>query len=118
MMLERFDALLHKIYEGCTDTTAWPGIVGAIADHLGAEKGLLLTPLTAGADGFTFPHGIEQNNIALWATRYLRDDVWARRLVERNLSNEGNVVFGHELVADSELRDSVWYREFLSRMNI
>ena len=117
-MIERFDALIHKIYDGCTNPSAWQSIVGAIADYLGAEKGLLLTPLTAGAAGFTFPHSIAPSNIALWATRYQPDDIWAKRLVERGLAREGNVVFGHELIADEELRDSVWYREFLSRMNI
>jgi DNA-binding CsgD family transcriptional regulator/PAS domain-containing protein len=118
MMIERVSALIHTIYEGCTDPAAWPRITGKIADQLEAEKGILLTPLTAGADGFAFPHGIAPSNMELWATRYQPDDMWVRRLVDRGLANEGSVVLGNELVTDEELRDSVWYREFLSRMNI
>ncbi len=46
------------------------------------------------------------------------EDIWARRVNERNLGQEGNVVLGQELVTDRELLDSTWYREFLSRMDI
>src|SRR5215831_5383215 len=102
-MLARFNAVVHKIYEGCTDPSAWPDIVAAVADHLGAEKGLLLTPFTTGRDGFVFPHQIAATFISLWATRYQPEDMWARRLLERDLGQEGRVTLGHELVADEEL---------------
>ena len=49
--LDRFSVLVEKIYEGCTDPTAWPDILTSVAEHLGAEKGLLLTPLVRPGEG-------------------------------------------------------------------
>jgi DNA-binding CsgD family transcriptional regulator/PAS domain-containing protein len=118
-MLERFNALVHQIYEGATDIAAWTHIVSAVADYLEAEKGLLLTPFDPpGKGGFIFPHSISQQHIALWKSRYLPEDVWARRAAERNLVYEGNVVLGRDLVTDEELLESAWYREFLSIMDM
>ena len=118
-MLEQFSALVHKIYEGAINPSAWPEILAAVAASLDAERSVLLTPFAAPASGgFIFPHAISQDNIALWATRYQSADLWARRTVERGLMREGNVVLGHELVTDAELRASEWYREFLSRIEI
>jgi DNA-binding CsgD family transcriptional regulator len=118
-MLERFSALVHQIYEGATDSSAWTRIVAAIADHLDAEKGLLLTPFDApDKGGFIFPHRITQQHIELWKSRYLPEDLWARRMVERNLFYEGNVVLGRDITTREELLESRWYREFLSEMDL
>ncbi len=118
-MLERFNALVHLIYEGATDISAWTRIVPALANHLDAEKGLLLTPFDApDKGGFIFPHGIGQQHIELWKSRYLPEDLWARRMVERNLFYEGNVILGRDIATDEELRASTWYREFLVEMDI
>jgi DNA-binding CsgD family transcriptional regulator len=118
-MLERFSALVEQIYEGCTDPSAWTRIVSVLANHLEAEKGLLLTPFDApDRGGFIFPHGIAQHHISLWKTRYLPADLWARRLLERGLIQEGNVVLAKDIVTDEELLESAWYREFLSLMDI
>ncbi len=118
-MLERFNALVHQIYEGATDISAWSRIVSAVADHLEAEKGLLLTPFDPpDKGGFIFPHGIGQQHIELWKSRYLPEDFWARRMIERGLFYEGNVILGKDVATDEELRASTWYREFLSEMDI
>jgi DNA-binding CsgD family transcriptional regulator len=118
-MLQRFNALVHQIYEGATDISAWAGIVSALADHLDAEKGLLLTPFDPpGKGGFIFPHGIGQQHIELWKSRYLPEDLWARRMAERNLFYEGNVILGRDIATNEELLASTWYREFLSEMDI
>lgn len=118
-MLQRFSAFVQQIYEGCTDPLAWTRIVALLADHLEAEKGLLLTPFDApDHGGFVFPHGISQSYIALWKTRYLPEDLWARRAAERGLLQTGNVVLARDIVTDQELLESAWYREFLSLMDI
>nr|WP_298720496.1 helix-turn-helix transcriptional regulator [uncultured Steroidobacter sp.] len=118
-MLERFNTLVHQIYEGATDSSAWGRIISGIAEYLDAEKGLLLTPFDApDKGGFIFPHGIGQQHIALWKSRYLPEDLWARRIVERNLFFEGNVILGRDIVTDEELLESTWYREFLVEMDI
>lgn len=118
-MLERFSALVHKIYEGATDPSAWPGIVAAVADSLEAEKGLLMTGFVPpDKGGFIFPHGISQDHIVLWATRYQSADLWSRRTAERGFLHEGNVVIGQDLTTEAELLESQWYQEFLSRMTV
>lgn len=118
-MLERFNKLVHQIYEGATNASAWGAIISAVAQHIDAEKGLLLTPFDApDKGGFIFPHGIGQQHIALWKSRYLPEDLWARRIVERNLFFEGNVILGRDIVTDEELLASTWYREFLVEMDI
>ncbi len=118
-MLERFNSLVHLIYEGATDISAWSRIVSAVANHIDAEKGLLLTPFDApGKGGFIFPHGITQQHIELWKSRYLPEDLWARRMVERGLFYEGNVILGRDIATNEELLASMWYREFLAQMDI
>jgi DNA-binding CsgD family transcriptional regulator/PAS domain-containing protein len=118
-MLERFNRLVHQIYEGATDSSDWSRIISALAEYVDAEKGLLLTPFDAPEKGgFIFPHVITQHHIALWKSRYLPEDLWARRIVERNLFCEGNVVLGRDIVTDEELRESTWYREFLVEMDL
>ena len=118
-MLEPFNTLVHQIYEGATNPSAWSRIISALAEHLDAEKGLLLTPFNAPDNGgFIFPHGVSQQHIALWKSRYLPEDLWARRIRERNLAFEGNVILGRDIVTDEELLESKWYREFLVEMDL
>ncbi|MFC4314193.1 helix-turn-helix transcriptional regulator [Steroidobacter flavus] len=118
-MLEQYNALVLQIYEGATDASAWTRIVAAVAEYLEAEKGLLLTPFDSPAKGgFIFPYGIGQHHIELWKSRYLPEDLWARRMVERGLFYEGNVVLGRDIATREELLESTWYREFLSEMDI
>src|SRR5690349_18913988 len=118
-MLERFSALVQQIYEGCTDPLAWTRIVAELSDYLEAEKGLLLTPFDApDQGGFVFPHAIDQAHLMLWETRYLPEDLWARRVGERGLMQQGNVILSKDLVTEEEFLQSPWYSEFLARMDI
>ncbi len=118
-MINQFNELVHLIYEGATDVAAWPRTIAALANHLEAEKALLLTPFDPpGKGGFGFPHAISQQHLALWKSRFLPEDLWARRVTERNLAYEGNVVLGHDLVTDQELLDSPWYSQFLSTLDV
>ena len=68
--------------------------------------------------GFIFPHGIPEQHIQLWATKYVDKDIWALKVVEKRLMREENVILGWELLSEAEFEESAFYREFLSRMDL
>lgn len=118
-MSDDLHSLVHLIYEGATDPTAWAGILARMARYVEAEKALLLTPFDSPErGGFIVPFGIPQHHIDLWNSRYLPEDLWARRLIERDLFQEGVVVLGADLATREELLASAWYREFLIEQDI
>ena len=111
--------LISGIYEGATSASRWHEVVSSIADWMGVSKSLLLTPwLLPERGGFVFSHGITQQQIDLWQSRYQPEDLRARRLVERGLIRNGQVFLGHELVAPDELLASQWWKDFLSRLDL
>jgi DNA-binding CsgD family transcriptional regulator/PAS domain-containing protein len=113
-MLDDINALVLQIYEGATDPNAWTRILAGLAQYVEAEKALLFTPFDAPENGgFIFPFGISQQHIALWQSRYLPEDLWRTRLIERDMFREGTVAIGTELATTEELLASRWYREFL-----
>lgn len=117
--LKRFSTLVDHIYQGATDSLAWSGILEDMADWLEAPKSVMLTALTAPKDGgFVVPYGIDPGSLELWATRYQPHDVWAKRLSEAGFYEDGMVALGEQLLPKAELIRTVWYREFLSRMDI
>lgn len=117
--LKRFSALVDHVYQGATDSLAWSGIVEDMAEWLDAPKSVIVTGLTAPKDGgFVVPHGIDLGSLELWATRYQPHDIWAKRLSEAGFYEDGVVALGEQLLPKTELIRTVWYREFLSRMDI
>jgi DNA-binding CsgD family transcriptional regulator len=115
-LLERFSTTVERIYAASLNPSLWPDAVKAVAQLHGSPKANLLTPTTPPArGGFIFPTGFAQSDIELWGEKYVEHDIWAHRVVERNLAVEGNVILGSELVTEEELEKSIFYRDFLSR---
>jgi DNA-binding CsgD family transcriptional regulator len=112
---ERFNALLHAIYEGAVNAAAWPGILAAVTDWLGGEKGLLITSnMVLEKGGFAYAHRIPQSSIALWSTRYAGQNLWIQALVARGLATAGSAFTGSELVPDEAMLESDWYQNLLA----
>ena len=109
--------LIGLIYEGATDATRWTAsILPAITDYVQAPGCLLFSSLHRPQDGgYLFIHGIAHDQMDLYTNRYQADDIWTITALQRNLYREGNVVIGEEHVPRQMLRQSGFYRDFLSR---
>lgn len=117
--LAQLSELIGLIYEGATDPNHWNKTLPAIAEWVGAPRGLLFTPLNSPKDGgFYFNHALPEHVMQLWGTKYQPHDIWAIRAVERNLMFEGNVINGDEIVPFEELITTAFYRDFLSSHDV
>jgi DNA-binding CsgD family transcriptional regulator/PAS domain-containing protein len=118
-LLDRFSSTVDRIYAAAVDPSLWPAAVQSIAELHQSPKANLLTPITSPKDGgFIFPFGISESAIQLWANKYVSHDIWAKRVLERRLMNEGNVILGPELVTDEEFECSTFYQDFLKSLGI
>ncbi len=116
---EELSALVHQIYEAVAEPQNWPRVVGAIAKSMNAQQGLLFTPFMRPQDGgFLFPWMIQESNLQLWGSKYIEHDIWAQNIAEKDLWYEGNALPDEQLVPRDVLAQSVFYREFLSTMEI
>lgn len=117
--LARLSELIDTIYQGATEPSRWGSILPAVTDWVGAERGLLHTPLNTPDDGgFYFTHEISETMAQLWLTKYRTQDVWAARSIERGLIYEGNIVNGDDEVPFEELSRTEIYRDFLSKYDM
>jgi DNA-binding CsgD family transcriptional regulator/PAS domain-containing protein len=113
--LEQFSALLHTIYGGATDASAWSNILAAVSEWMGGEKGLLITSsLVLEKGGFAYTYRIPQSSITLWSTRYADQNLWLQAMVEQKVTATGAVGYGSDLVADQRLIESEWYQRVLA----
>ena len=112
-------ALIGRIYDAALDAHVWPEVVAKIAGLQGAEKALLFTPTHPPASGgFNFPVGISQAAMQEWADRYVVHDAWTQATGQKEYDKDGEVFTDADLVPHEDLLQSLWYREFLSRIRI
>ncbi len=111
--------VIGRIYDAALDATLWPDVVRQVIELQGADKGMLFTPLHVFSQGgFNFRIGMPESAIQQWADKYAALDVWAQAAVEKGLGFEGNVMIDSDLVPQETLRQSVFYKEYLSRFGI
>lgn len=116
---EDLSALAHQIYEAVAEPQNWSGVVGAIAQSLNAHCGCLFTPYARPQQGgFVFPWQMDESHVLLWGTKYIDLDVWSQSASEKGLWQEGEILVDEQLVPRDVLARSVFYREFLTTMNI
>ena len=115
--LTRLSDLIGLIYEGATDPGRWTkDILPAVAGYIEVPACFLYTPAHLPQNGgYFFLHGIAQEQVDLYLSKYLQEDVWVAAATEKNLVFEGNVVLGEELVPRAQLLESTVYKECLSR---
>lgn len=118
----RRDALLDligSIYDASVQPARWPQVVAETAALMGSTRALLLTPFhRSNEGGIYFPHGIPETFMQQYASRYSEHDIWAQRGAERGAYVEGNVILDRDLITPQEMLASIFYREFLSKMDI
>lgn len=114
--LSKLSHLIGLIYEGATDSSRWTkDILPAVAEYIQAPGCFLFSALHTPQDGgYFFLHGIRQEVVDLYMTKYISSDVWTISAVKKNLFLEGNVVLGEELVTRDQLLESTIYKECLS----
>lgn len=117
--LARLSELIDSIYQGATNPAHWDVALPAIADWVGASKGLLFTPVNAPDNGgFYFNHAIPEQTMQLWGTRYIKHDAWAERMAECGLISEGCVSVSDDYLSFEELSRTEFYQDFLSKIDI
>jgi DNA-binding CsgD family transcriptional regulator len=116
---EELSGVVHQIYEAVAQPQNWYKVVGAIAESLDAHCGCLFTPYTRPQEGgFVFPWRMDESHLMLWGSKYIDHDIWSQSVAEKDLWREGNVLVDEQMVPRDVLAQSVFYREFLSTMNI
>ncbi len=117
-VLDQFSGAVECIYQAALDPGRWPVAVERVANLHGSDKALLFTPVLApDRGGFAFPHGISQTAMLDWGTRYIDHDLWTQAGMTRNLT-AGEAVIDTDLVPDSLLLESRFFREFLIHHDI
>ncbi len=118
-LLRRFSTTVRAIHAAALQPQGWTAALRAIAELQDAERVLLFTPAQAPqAGGFVMAHEIPESFLAEWSQRYLPHDIWTSEGMRQGVVRNGAVVLGEDLVPDAQLVQSVFYREFLSRMGI
>jgi DNA-binding CsgD family transcriptional regulator len=116
--LEEFSAMVESVYDAALEPARWPDAVQRIASLHRCDKALLFTArLAPELGGFAFPVGIDEQYMLDWAARYIGHDLWAKAAEERDFRT-GTVIVDTEWVPEEEFLQSVFYREFLVRMDI
>lgn len=111
--------LIGAIYDASVHPSGWPQVVAQTASLMGSTRALMLTPFhQSDAGGIYFPHGIPETFMQQYASRYIEHDIWAQRGMERGLYVEGSVFGDRDLLSLQEMLESIFYREFLSKMDI
>ncbi len=86
---------------------------------MGSSRALMLTPFHRSEEGgIYFPYGMPETFMQQYASRYIEHDIWAQRGMERGAYVEGNVFGDRDLLSLQEMLESIFYREFLSKMDI
>lgn len=112
-------ALIGAIYNASVQPSKWPHAIAETASLMGSGRALMLTPFHRVDDGgIYFPHGIPETFMQQYASRYIKHDIWAQRGMEKGVYVEGHVVLDGDLLTQQEMLESVFYREFLSKMDI
>jgi DNA-binding CsgD family transcriptional regulator len=115
--LTRLSELIGLIYEGATDPSRWTkDIVPALAEYIGAPECFLFTPVHPPQNGgYSFMHGIAQEQMDLYAHKYQDADPWAAAAAAKNLAFEGSVILGDELIPREQWLESKAYNECFAR---
>jgi DNA-binding CsgD family transcriptional regulator/PAS domain-containing protein len=116
---QELSQVLSHVYEAALEPQRWPVVLDVLSQWLGAKRALLFTPAASlGDDGFFYAHGVSAEEMAIWNSRYVGQDFWTARAIERGLFLEGSIVRDGDLSTRRELMASDYYREHLTRMDI
>lgn len=115
VQLELFSHLVDQIYLAALEPAKWPHAMEQLATLQRSTTAVLFTPTTLPSDGgYVIAHGVTEQEIHDRG-RYAPLDLWTQVGLRKGLFRSGEAVLGHELVPDSELVRSDFYKLFLNR---
>lgn len=115
--IDEFSELVDCIYQGATDVNVWPSVATKICDWLGAKTCIIFTPqFPVDQGGFAITY--QFNSLGLYDAKYNQHNIWEMRAYERGLLTTGSVVRDQDLVTDQEFLDSIFYKEYMSPVNL
>ncbi len=115
--LTQLSDVIGLIYEGATNPGRWTkDILPSVADYIEAPKAVLFSPFQMPRDGgYLHVHGISQQQMELYASRYHAEDINASIANSNGLIFEGNVITYQKYLTREQLVESKYYKEYLSR---
>lgn len=115
--LARLSALIDLIYQGATAPSRWTqDILPATAEYIGAATCALFTPfLMPQHGGFAFIHGMSQEQMDLYVTKYQNIDIQSQTAVSKGLIFEGSVILDTDIMPREELFNTNYYKNYLAR---
>jgi len=115
--LVEFSEIVDWVYHGATDVEVWPTVAQKICDWLGAKSCIICTPsFTVEQGGFAITY--QFNSLGLYYAKFNGHNIWEVRAFERFLLSTGSVIRDQELVTEQEFLESIFYKEYLSHLNI
>lgn len=110
-------SLISRIYDGVMEEGAWSGITAAFAQTLSATSAVLKVQ-----DNNDNARLLDMtDNLAIdakqqdWAAHWHAHDLWVEKSLTRGFSE---IVLSHELVADSALRKTDFYGDWIRHLDI
>lgn len=117
--LQSFSNVVEKIYDAAVTPGLWGEVAGKVADLHASPYCILFAVHLPGVEvGFAFPHGLNAEAQAMWASGYAQKDIWMNRSHARGMVTDGNVMRGEDILPDEEFFASEYYREFLHRFDV
>lgn len=118
--LTRLSDVIGLIYEGATDPGRWTqDILPVVTQYIQAPACALFTPFQMPQDGgFVFIHGMSQEQMDLYVTRYQAEDIQSQTAAAKGLIFEGSVIVDTDIMPREQLLESKYYKEYLSRENM
>lgn len=120
-LFDRYDELVHQIYDAALQPAAWPAVMARIVQACGGFCGGLFTPQHSPAQGgLMVPVDVPQSMIELWAARFsgAENDPFTRAAIARGEFREGMALNGDDLVPRQELLGSRFYRDLWQPVQI
>lgn len=117
--LQAFSTVVEKIYDAAVTPGLWGDVAGRVADLHASPYCILFAVHLPGVEvGFAFPHGLNDEAQAMWASGYAQKEIWMNRSVARGMVTDGNVMRGEDILPDDEFFASEYYRDFLHRFDV
>ena len=117
--LDRYDDLLHRVYDSALQPSTWPATLGAVAEVFDARRVALWTFMHGvESGGICFTHNLDQSVLEAWAQISPTEDPFVQAALSRNLIIDGAAYETSEMVPREQLVKSRLYRDIWTPLDI
>jgi PAS domain-containing protein len=100
-------------YEAAIDPAKWKDVLSELAQHCGATKAALFTPVENATQRFLWCDiGFDPAQLAIYGNHWVKEDAWITAHEEQRLYAAGNVQIGSAYLPWDRLTRTAFYNEF------